>query len=89
MNYPISYPFAPIAQMLGAKVIIRFDVIKDDDAGVFVATSPDVKGLIVEADTFEQLQAEIADLLPEFIPHSKPTQKASASFSLYTGIRFA
>jgi hypothetical protein len=73
---------------LGANIVIRINVIQDDDAGVLVATSPDIKGLIVESDTFEQLQAEIKDLLPEFLTPNKTTNKATTDFHLTTGISF-
>lgn len=40
---------------------------RDDEAQVWVATSDDVPGLCVEADTFEKLVKKAADLTPELL----------------------
>ncbi|MCH9742340.1 MAG: DUF1902 domain-containing protein, partial [Proteobacteria bacterium] len=53
-----------------ANLVIRINVIKDDETGVLIAVSPDVKGPVVEADTFEALQAEVRELVPMLL---KPT----------------
>jgi predicted RNase H-like HicB family nuclease len=63
MNYPISYPLAGTFAKLGASIVIRVDLIHDKEAGVLVATSPDIKGLIVEVETYEQLQAELKEAI--------------------------
>lgn len=39
----------------------------DDEAGVWVATSEDVLGLVTEAETLEQLRGKLLDLVPELI----------------------
>lgn len=46
---------------------IIVDAMWDDEAGVFVATSSDVPGLVTEADTWEHLQSKLAILVPEFL----------------------
>lgn len=89
INYPISYPLAWLAQALGANMVIRVNVLKDDDAGVLIAISPDVKGLVVEADTFEQLQNEVQDLLPHLLKPFKQPSMAVTDYHLSTGISFA
>jgi len=35
MHYPISYPFAKLFQHFGATLIVRIDVIFDDEAKVY------------------------------------------------------
>ena len=58
-----------VAARIGIPLKVRIDVIFDDEAKVFVATSEDLKGLVVEAATVEELWAEIkqcaCDLLIE------------------------
>ncbi len=63
MNYPISYPLAGLVSKLGAKIVIRIDFIHDKEANVFVATSRDIKGLVVEAETYDQLQSELKEAI--------------------------
>lgn len=89
INYPFSYPFAGIAKALGANLVIRINVIKDEEAGVLIAVSPDVKGLVVEADTFEALQAEVSELVPMLLKPLQQTDKAITDYHLSTGISFA
>ncbi|NOQ94596.1 MAG: DUF1902 domain-containing protein [Methylophaga sp.] len=63
MNYPISYPLANFFSALGIKLIIRIDFIHDKEADVFVATSKDIQGLVVEAASYEELQSEIKEAI--------------------------
>lgn len=63
MKYPINYPFSRVFAKLGAEIIIRVDFIHDKEANVFVATSQDIKGLVVEAETYEQLQSELKEAI--------------------------
>ncbi len=39
----------------------------DDEARVWIATSSDISGLVVEADTIEELRREIDLILPDLI----------------------
>ena len=39
----------------------------DEEAGVWVATSDDIIGLVTEAETLEALREKLADLVPELI----------------------
>ncbi|BCG63995.1 MAG: antitoxin [Methyloprofundus sp.] len=63
MNYPISYPLAKFFSALGAKLIIRIDFIHDKEADVFVATSRDIQGLVIEAASYAELQNEIKETI--------------------------
>jgi predicted RNase H-like HicB family nuclease len=63
MNYPISYPLVGLFAKLGASIVIRVNLIHDKEAGVLVATSPDIKGLVLEVETYEQLQAELKEAI--------------------------
>jgi Domain of unknown function (DUF1902) len=46
---------------------INIDVFHDDEANVYVATSPNLKGLVIEAVTLEELKNEVATLVPELL----------------------
>ncbi len=50
---------------MGGSCIV--DGIYDAEAGVWVATSEDVPGLVAEAETVEELMAECAGLIPELL----------------------
>lgn len=45
---------------MGAPMLIKLEVVRDDEAGVFVCTSSDLSGLVVEAATVEELHKEVA-----------------------------
>ena len=46
---------------------VRFKVIHDDEAGVYVATSPDVRGMVIEAASIDEVLEEVRLMLPEFL----------------------
>lgn len=46
-------------------IIVRADF--DDDAGVWVATSTDIEGLALEADTFEKLLERVPGAIEDLI----------------------
>ncbi len=68
MHYPLGW-FASlwINKVFGIPLQLRVKVIHDDDAGVYIGTSPDVSGLVIEAETLEDLAKEIALTLPDLI----------------------
>ena len=51
--------------MQQSRIIV--DALWDEGAGVFVATSTDVPGLVTEAPTWEALQEKLAVLVPELL----------------------
>ena len=46
-----------------SKILVR--ALWDDEAGVWVATSEDLPGLIVEAETTDELESELKCLIPQ------------------------
>jgi hypothetical protein len=69
LHYRIGFPGWKVAARLG--LVLRLDVMvaKDPEANVYLATSKDLDGLIVEAPTMEQLHEEVlgaADALVSF-----------------------
>jgi len=63
MYYKIGYPFWKVAAKMGVAMKIRVDVLKDDDANVYVASSEDLPGLVCEAVTMDLLVDEILTLV--------------------------
>ncbi len=65
--YKIGYPFWRLAARLGVPLRMRVDVAYDAEAKVFVATSADLRGLVCEAHTIDELVKQVnfasADLL--------------------------
>jgi hypothetical protein len=53
----------------------------DGEASVRIATSPDVSGLVVEADTWPAMIEEVRIVLPELLEVSgAPTENLSITF---------
>jgi Domain of unknown function (DUF1902) len=65
--YRVGYPGWRIAARVGLPLKLRVEVIFDEDAKVFVASSEDLKGLVVEATTIEQLRNEIENCTSELM----------------------
>lgn len=59
MFYRVGFPFWKLVAKTGAPMMVRVNTFHDKDAGVFVATSPDLKGLIAEAETLDELEKEV------------------------------
>ncbi|WP_031433896.1 DUF1902 domain-containing protein [Methylomarinum vadi] len=60
---------------MGATLAIDIDVIYDDDANVFIATSKDVPGLILEAESFHDLRKEIEEAILNLLNHDNHVKK--------------
>lgn len=57
--YRIGFPFWKQLARLGVPLTVRVHVLRDEEAGVFVATSNDLRGLVCEAKTMDELIPEI------------------------------
>ena len=53
--------------LLGLPVAIWIDVLHDDEAGVYIATSKNVRGLVVEAETLDQIKVEVEGVLMDML----------------------
>lgn len=88
--YPISWPFSNAMHRLGFRLLVRVDVYEDEKAGVLIATSPDVRGLVVEADNFEQLKKEVDELTPILLQSKiSSLTDTRANYHLKTNMAFA
>lgn len=60
--YRVGFPLWKLAARLNVPLLVKLEVLHDKDARVFVITSPDLKGLVVEAPdntTAEEMHKEI------------------------------
>ncbi len=82
MKYPINFPLASVFARLGATLVIRVNFTFDPVAKVFIATSTDVPGLIVEAETFVDLKNEAEEAIPILLAlkNNKIWNKTPADF---------
>ena len=53
--------------------MIKVEIVHDNKASVYVATSQDLPGLIVEAETLENLEKEVIELIPELLALTNPS----------------
>ena len=67
MTYPFRYPLAGLLSQLGITLMIQIDVFEDKEAGVYVATSRDIAGLVIESDSFADLRHEINEAIPNLL----------------------
>lgn len=65
--YPFNFPFASFFGSIGIPLSIKIIVKKDDEANVYYAYSPNVKGLHIEAENLDSLQSEVLKALPEIL----------------------
>ena len=81
--YRIGFPGWKIAAWLNVPLLVKIEVIHDKTAKVFVATSPDLAGLVVEAKTMDQLFPEVygcVDMLLSEQLKSAPKSKPIAAW---------
>ena len=65
--YRIGFPFWKQAARMGIPLNIRVDVLHDIEAGVVVATSKDLPGLVCEAATMDELVPELNATINELL----------------------
>jgi hypothetical protein len=85
--YRVGFPGWKIAARIGVPILVKIDVVHDRAAQVFVATSRDLPGLVVEARDMEKLFPDVYDcinmLLEEQLktaPRSKPVAAWDGDF---------
>lgn len=79
--YRIGYPFWKHLGRVGVPLVVRVDVLWDEEASVFVATSSDLRGLVCEAASLDDLAKEVnsaiegllSGIMEDKIPHHPVT----------------
>lgn len=59
--YRIGFPGWKLAARLGVRLVLRIDVMHDIESGAYIATSPDLHGLVVEEKELSALWQSIHD----------------------------
>jgi len=67
MNYPLRFPLSHLFARFGATITVSINFIYDDDENVFIATSNDIEGLVLEAENFNELKKEVAEAIPNLL----------------------
>ena len=88
-SYPVGWPFWKIAARAGVAVRIHVHVIRDEEAGVYVACNSNLKGLVAEAPTLDELRTHIdaaaEDLLLHYL-HQAPVRHPVTQLTLDGGL---
>lgn len=90
--YRVGWPGWKIAAHWGAPLLVKLDVLHDKEAGVFVVTSRDLAGLVVEfsanstaENAHREIQSCVEMLMEEALsspPKVKPITAWPGEFSL-------
>lgn len=72
-SYPAGWPFWKALSKAGIPIGVTVQVIHDPEANVYVACNSNLRGLVAEAETLDELsqniRAGILDLMPEHSPN--------------------
>jgi len=82
--YQVGWPLWKLLARLGVSVIVKIDVMRDDEANVYIATSPNLRGLVAEANSKEELFEAVhdcIDLLMEAELATPPKHRPLAAWS--------
>lgn len=77
MKYRLGWPFGKVVARMGVPTLVRIDVVRDSEAGVYVGTSDDLPGLVLEADTLDELLREAHEMIPSLLDGESRGQVAS------------
>jgi predicted RNase H-like HicB family nuclease len=83
--YRVGYPFWKTVVRHGYTVMLRVEIKRDAEAGVYVASSPDLDGLVVEAASLDELRVEAlaaADALLELALNVDRPPQSVADFRM-------
>lgn len=67
LHYRLGWPFGLFVARRGIPVSVGVDVIYDPEAGVYVGTSNDLRGLVVEGDTLDIVKNEAHSAILELM----------------------
>ena len=92
MAYRVGLPGWKFLARRGFPVTLRVQIMRDQESGVYIARSPDLDGLVVEATSLDVLRTEAlgaADVLLELALHADHPPRANADFRLVEGAHCA
>ncbi len=62
MSYRVGWPLWKLFARLGVRLSYRYVVYYDPEARRFTSVSPDIQGLVVEADSLPELKDDTKDI---------------------------
>jgi hypothetical protein len=80
--YRLGWVFAALLAKMGIPLLIKVEIIHDKEANVYIATSSDLRGLVVEANTLDELEKEVFELVPELLALNSPSLRSKAATHL-------
>lgn len=83
--YRVGKPFWKLAARVGVPLLVKIEVTHDAEAGVYVATSPDLRGLIAEAPSKEALIRAVYDCTELLMEEALKSPLKSKPFAAWTG----
>ena len=83
--YPAGWPFWKEVARAGFPICINVHVVRDEEAGVYVACNSNLKGLVAEAATLDELRVNLnsatSDLLTHYL-HKAPVRQPVTRLTL-------
>lgn len=80
--YRLGWIGASLLARAGVPIVVKVEVIFDQEAGVYVGTSADLPGLVVEAESLDALAHEVHDLVPAMLQARRARVPAPVSTRL-------
>ena len=69
LTYRIGWPGWKFAFKLGMTMSYRYEIVYDIDCKRYVGVSPDIKGLVAECDTIDEVKAIMEGNAPEIVAY--------------------
>jgi len=67
--YLVGWPLWKLAARVGIPLVVKIDVIHDEETGVYIATSPNLQGLVAEAQSKDRLIGAVYDCVDLLMEH--------------------
>ena len=85
MLYRLGNPGWRLLETLGASIYCRIDVQFDVEAKVYIATSPDLAGLVVEAASKEEMFREVPHCIGMLLEAQSPRKHVPEARTIWSG----
>ena len=83
--YRVGFPGWKIAARIGVPLLVKIQVVHDKQAQVFIATSKDLPGLVVESKDMAEMFTEVCDCLNMLIEEQLQTVLKSKPIAAWDG----
>jgi len=83
--YPVGWPLWKLIARLGVPVIVKIEVLYDAEADVYVATSPNLNGLIAEAASKDALMEAVHNCIDLLMEEELPVPLKHRPLAAWSG----